>query len=168
MGGPCGSDTSAGHPRCTAAQIKVALERMLDGEPFRADRPWQQIWWGLMNLRLRSGWRIAIWIERDALGVLDSATAPDGRDWIYGCQRDDWTLGPESTVVEPIGLLQSEQRIQLERLLRSARCRPAPQPGPGSWQPTLGQLERISRSRRHRHQNVCEAPMPPAFPANLS
>ncbi len=41
MGGPCGSDTSAGHPRCTAAQIKVALERMLDGEPFRADRPWQ-------------------------------------------------------------------------------------------------------------------------------
>ncbi|MEB3183173.1 MAG: hypothetical protein VKN15_02130 [Cyanobacteriota bacterium] len=157
------SDTRTGHPRCTASEIKAALERLLDGELFRADRSWKQIWWGLMHLQLRSGWRIAIWIERDALGTVDAATSPDGRDWIHGCQRDDWTLGPESKIVEPVALLQPEQRIQLARLLRNARCRPAPEPAPGSWGLTLGQLECIRRPRRPRQRNVSQAapPMPP-------
>jgi hypothetical protein len=142
------------HPRCTAAEAQAAIERLLAGEAFRADRPWRQIWWGVMHLRLRSGWRLGIWIERDALGALHSATAPDGRDWIYGCQRDDWTLGPDSTVAEPIALLQIEQRSRLEQLLRNARCRPAPQPVKESWWPTLRQLERIRRPHRSRQRNV--------------
>ena len=63
---------------------------------------------------------------RDQLGALLWAQAPDGRDWVYGCQRDDWTLGPDSRIVEPVALLEPEQRQHLERRLREAICWPAP------------------------------------------
>jgi len=43
--------------------------------------------------------------------------------WIYGGQRDDWTLGPESRVVTPVELLTDEQREQLRGRLERA---PAP------------------------------------------
>jgi hypothetical protein len=43
--------------------------------------------------------------------------------WIYGGQRDDWTLGPESQVVTPVELLSDAQRDQLRRRLETA---PAP------------------------------------------
>ena len=40
--------------------------------------------------------------------------------WIYGGQRDDWTLGPESRVVTPLELLTEEQRDRLRRRLEMA------------------------------------------------
>ena len=43
--------------------------------------------------------------------------------WIYGGQRDDWTLGPDARVVTPLELLTVEQRAQLRRRLEAA---PAP------------------------------------------
>jgi len=114
------------------------------GEAFLADRPWHEIWWGCMHLDLASGWRLRIVIERDQLGVLLWAMAPDGRDWAYGCQRDDWTLGPDSRIVEPVGLLEPEQRQRLKRMLRMACCWPAPAIQPDqvfpfrSLEPTAG------------------------------
>jgi hypothetical protein len=116
------------HPlsRCCAAEIQQALRALLAGEAFLADRPWSEIWWGRMRLDLASGWQLEIAIERDQLGALLWAQAADGRDWVYGCQRDDWTLGPDSRIVEPVALLEPEQRLQLERLLRQAICWPAP------------------------------------------
>ena len=81
------SAASAGQPRYTAMEIQAAILGLLAGELFWVDRSWRQIWWGVMHLRLCSGLRIAIRIERDALGLVQSATAPDGRTWIYGCQR---------------------------------------------------------------------------------
>jgi len=112
--------------RCSAAEIQQALLTLLTGKAFLADRPWSEIWWGRMRLDLASGWQLEIAIERDLLGAMLRAQAPDGRDWIYGCQRDDWTLGPGSRIVEPVTLLEPEQRQQLERVLREAICWPAP------------------------------------------
>ena len=91
------------HPlsRCCAAEIQQALRALLAGEAFLADRPWSEIWWGRMRLDLASGWQLEIAIERDQLGALLWAQAADGRDWVYGCQRDDWTLGPTAASSSP-------------------------------------------------------------------
>jgi hypothetical protein len=112
--------------RCCAAEIQQALLALLAGEAFLADRPWSEIWWGRIRLDLASGWQLQIAIERDQLGALLWALAPDGRDWEHGCQRDDWTLGPDSQIVEPLGLLTLEQQEQLACLLRTACCWPPP------------------------------------------
>ncbi|MEA5473339.1 hypothetical protein VB716_03795 [Synechococcus sp. CCY9201] len=112
--------------RCCAAEIQQALLALLAGEAFLADRPWSEIWWGRIRLDLASGWQLEIAIDRDQLGALHWAQAPDGRDWVYGCQRDDWTLGPDSRIVEPVALLEPEQRQHLERRLQEAICWPAP------------------------------------------
>ena len=82
--------------------------------------------WQAAAKRTSAGWQLEIAIERDQLGALLWAQAADGRDWVYGCQRDDWTLGPDSRIVEPVALLEPKQRQQLERLLREAICWPAP------------------------------------------
>jgi hypothetical protein len=130
--------------RCCASEIAAALERLSAGEAFLADRPWRQIWWGVMRLDLVSGWGLAIWIERDQLGACHSATAPDGRTWIYGCQRDDWTLGPQARVLDPVAQLPAASRRALEQRLRTACCWPAPlRQGPAALL-SLAQLQRIS------------------------
>ena len=69
------SDQQQHQTRTSAAEIHAAIERLLAGEAFLANRPWSEIWWGLMHLDLFSGWRIAIWIKRHALDVCQSATA---------------------------------------------------------------------------------------------
>lgn len=50
--------------------------------------------------------------------------------WTYGCQRDDWTLGPDSRVVTPLDLLMPEQLQQLQRVLRAAPSVPEQRPIP--------------------------------------
>lgn len=134
--------------RTTAAEIRVAIERLLAGEAFLADRPWSEIWWGLMQLDLVSGWRIAIWIERGDLGAVHAAAAPDGRDWIYGCQRDDWTLGPDAKILEPLGLLSAAQRQALEERLRRANCWPVAEHLHGCWTTPLHELQQRRPPRR--------------------
>lgn len=51
--------------------------------------------------------------------------------WTWGCQRDDWTLGPDSLVITPIELLTVEQHQQLTLALEAA-------PEPWQWAPLLG------------------------------
>jgi hypothetical protein len=126
------------------------LLALLAGEAFLADRPWSEIWWGRMRLDLASGWQLEIAIERDQLGTLLWARAADGRNWEFGCQRDDWTLGPDSRIVEPVALLEPEQRQHLERLLREAICWPAPLLTPA--QATFcGLVEPDARRGKGRH-----------------
>ncbi len=148
MASPEPSDQQGQKSRTSAAEIHAAIERLLAGEAFLADRPWSEIWWGLMHLDLFSGWRIAIWIKRDALEFVQSATAPDGRNWIYGCQRDDWTLGPAARILEPLGLLSPWQRQALEARLRRACCWPAPEHLDGGWMPPLHRLQHPRPRRR--------------------
>ncbi|WP_255143372.1 hypothetical protein [Synechococcus sp. EJ6-Ellesmere] len=142
------SDQQGQQTRTSAAEIHAAIERLLAGEAFLANRPWSEIWWGLMHLDLFSGWRIAIWIKRDALGVCHAASAADGRNWLYGCQRDDWTLGPAARILEPLGLLSPRQRQALEARLRRACCWPAPAHLDGGWMPPLHQLQHPRPRRR--------------------
>lgn len=127
------------------------MQALLAGEAFLADRPWQENWWGHVHLDLARGWQLQIAIERDQLGILLWAMAPDGRDWQYGCQRDDWTLGPDSRIVEPVGLLDLEQRRQLEHLLRTACCWPPPDIAPDLVFP-IETGETSDRSRRRTAQ----------------
>lgn len=143
------------HPliRCCAAEIQQALRALLAEEAFLANRPWSEIWWGRMRLDLASGWQLEIAIERDQLGALLWAQAPDGRDWVYGCQRDDWTLGPDSRIVEPVALLEPEQRQQLERLLREAICWPAPVVT-GGWVVPMGNVKPSRHARRRGRRSV--------------
>jgi hypothetical protein len=147
--------------RCCAAEIQQALLALLTGEAFLADRPWSEIWWGRMRLDLASGWQLEIAIERDQLGALHWAQAPDGRDWVYGCQRDDWTLGPDSRIVEPVALLEPEQRQQLEQLLREAICWPAPVV-PGGWVVPMGDVQ-TSRHYRRRGRRPVHSPVTRAY-----
>lgn len=137
--------------RCCAAEIKIALPALLAGEAFLARRSWDEIWWGRLHIDLASGWQLAIEIERDELGVLLWALAPDGRDWVYGCQRDDWTLGPDSRIVEPLGLLTAAQRLEVESLLRRACCWPPPLVSSDWLLPPEGRLCSY-RQRKQRQQ----------------
>ena len=137
--------------RCCATEIKLALLALLAREAFLARRSWQEIWWGRMHLDLASGWQLAIEIKRDQLGALLWALAPDGRDWVYGCQRDDWTLGPDSRIVEPLELLTAAQRLELAGLLRQACCWPPPLVSSDWLLPPEGRLCSY-RQRRQRQQ----------------
>jgi hypothetical protein len=142
--------------RCCAAEIKIALLALLAGEAFLARRSWQEIWWGRMQLDLASGWQLHFEIEHNQLSALQWARSPDRRDWQYGCQRDDWTLGPDSQIVEPVGLLNPEQRLQLERLLRGALCWPPPLVS-SDWMVPMASVELSGHSRRglrRRRQSV--------------
>jgi hypothetical protein len=143
------------HPlsRCCAAEIQEALRALLAGEAFLADRPWSEIWWGRMRLDLASGWQLEITIDRDQLGALLWARAADGRNWEFGCQRDDWTLGPDSRIVEPVALLDPEQRLQLEQLLRGALCWPPPLVTCG-WVVHMGNVEPSPYARRRGRRSV--------------
>lgn len=145
--------------RCRAEDVAEQLRLVVAGLPFLADRPWQEVGWGRMRIELLSLWRVELLLEPDrtaeadrqvmALTRVDRADAPDGRCWEYGCQRDDWTLGPGSLLVEPLQFLGSEERVALESLLRVARCWPDPLPAaPAAAQaPALVPDQRI-RPRR--------------------
>ena len=146
---PLESAACHGSRRTPAAEIARVLERLLAGEAFLARRRWREIWWGQMHLDLASGWQLQIAIDRDQLGALQSAQAPDGRDWVYGCQRDDWTLGPHSRIVEPVALLSPDQQQALELVLRQAICWPPP-PGSCGWFVPMVDLEPSSQTQRGR------------------
>ncbi len=120
--------------RCRAEEVADQLRLVVAGMPFLAERPWQEVGWGLMRIELLTLWRIALLLKpKGSAGVLDMglawvdrAAAPDGRCWEYGCQRDDWTLGPDSRLVEPLEFLSAEQRLALTEELQHAVCWPEP------------------------------------------
>lgn len=129
--------------RCRAEEVAGQLRLVVAGLPFLADRSWEEVGWGRMRIELLSLWRVELLLEPDRTAIqaqtqnqgrdgeivlsrVDRADAPDGRCWEYGCQRDDWTLGPDSSLVEPLQFLSSEERRALEELLREARCWPEP------------------------------------------
>lgn len=118
-------------PRPTSATVAAALARAADSEPFLADRPAADCWWGLQTVDTVTGWQLAFWWVRGELGPLHRAIDPAGLEWIHGCARwPDWSAGPEAVVLDPIQhLLTDHQRQQLEARLRAARCwPPAPMP----------------------------------------
>jgi hypothetical protein len=147
--------------RCSAEEVAEQLRLVVRGLPFLADRGWQAVGWGRMRIELLSLWRVELLLEPDhtaraasgswvdlALSRVDRADAPDGRCWDDGCQRDDWTLGPDSRLVEPLQFLSAEERLALEVLLREARC--WPEPIAHESQAAQGVLEERIRPKRRR------------------
>jgi hypothetical protein len=121
--------------RCRAEEVTAQLRLVLAGMPFLEERPWQEVGWGRMRIELLSLWRIELLLEPVGgpgpgrtlqLSQVARASTPDGRCWVYGCQRDDWTLGPESRVVEPLQFLSGQERQALMVILQRAVCWPDP------------------------------------------
>lgn len=112
-------------PSPPAAIVLAGLLRLIASglEPIDAE-PWGP---GVrVSIATRSGWWLIIRGDDDGQPVeLLHAQAPSllVPAWIYGGQRDDWTLGPESRVITPVELLTEAQRDQLRRRLEMA---PAP------------------------------------------
>ncbi len=80
----------------------------------------------LISVTTASGWWLTLQIDGNGEPVeLRYAQAPSllVPPWTYGCQRDDWTLGPESRVITPVELLTTEQRQCLQRRLKRAPVR---------------------------------------------
>lgn len=155
--------------RCRAEEVAEQLRLVVAGLPFLAERSWDEVGWGRMRIELLSLWRVELLLEPDrtaaadrqvmAMSRVDRADAPDGRCWEYGCQRDDWTLGPDSSLVEPLQFLSSDERIALEELLRDARCWPEPV----STEPLAAVValkERIRPKRRRRTSKRSRAEKP--------
>lgn len=146
--------------RCRAEEVAEQLRLVVAGLPFLADRSWDEVGWGRMRIELLSLWRVELVLEPDpveaadrqvmSLSRVDRADAPDGRCWEYGCQRDDWTLGPDSRLVETLQFLSGEERSALESLLREACCWPDPLPAnPAAAQAPALVLDERMRPRRH-------------------
>jgi hypothetical protein len=78
---------------------------------------------GTIGVATGSGWWLVLRSDDRGLPVeLITAQAPSRLvpPWLYGGQRDDWTLGPDARVVTPVDLLTVEQRAQLQRRLERA------------------------------------------------
>ena len=172
--------------RCRAEEVADQLRLVVAGMPFLADRAWDEVGWGLMRIELLTLWRMALLLKpRVSAGGLDMglvwvdrAAAPDGRCWEYGCQRDDWTLGPDSRLVDPLEFLSAEQRLALTEELRHAVCWPEPlaaKPATaGEHAPPLVLPDRIRirrpprRSAQRRQKPQPHDPYPIMFPSGLS
>ena len=131
--------------------------------------------WGRLGIELLSLWRIELLLEPDrtttaapgspqkiVVSRVERAAAPDSRCWVYGCQRDDWTLGPDSRLVEPLEFLSGQERQALMEILQQATCWPEPfaanratawalAPAPALPEP-IGRRGERGASHRERHR----------------
>lgn len=121
-------------PRPSRKELAEALASMLTGEPFTVNRsiapPCVQF------VKLASGWRLAVWwlsgTPEGSLGPLAAARSPDGRRWVFGCDRwPDWDSAEQALVLDPLQhLITPLERASLEELLRSAVPVKRPEPAP--------------------------------------
>lgn len=117
--------------RCRAEEVADQLRLVQAGLPFLAERPWQEVGRGRMRIELLNLWLIELLLgpgddQQLQMTLVDRAAAPDGRCWLYGCQRDDWSLGPDSRIVEPLQFLNNQERQALQKKLQQAVCWPEP------------------------------------------
>ena len=156
--------------RCRAEEVAEQLRLVVRGLPFLADRIWGELGWGRIRIELLTLWRVELLLEPCGAATCGKATVtsgsssevvlskvtwsgtPDGRCWVYGCQRDDWTLGPASQVVEPLQFLSAEGRSALEVLLRRASC--WPEPISAEPQAPVVVLEERIRPKRRRQRRA--------------
>jgi hypothetical protein len=109
--------------RCRAAEVMQKLRLIAAGvADFKLAAP---VGWNTGALLKVDGWIIQLVQRGDELLLTHRATAPDGRQWVYGCERDDWSLGPESTIVDPLLLLEEDER---QALLEVLQQQAAPEP----------------------------------------
>ena len=109
--------------RCCAAEVMQQLRLIAAGvADFKLAAP---VGWNTGALLKVDGWVIQLVQDGDSLALTHRAAAPDGRQWVYGCERDDWSLGPDSTIVDPLLLLEEAER---QALLEVLQQQAAPEP----------------------------------------
>lgn len=102
--------------RCCAVEVMQQLRLIAAGvADFKLAAP---VGWGIGALLKVDGWIIQLAGLDEDLVLTHRATAPDGRCWAYGCERDDWSLGPDSTIVDPLLLLDQDERQALIEVLQ--------------------------------------------------
>ncbi|MEB3353130.1 MAG: hypothetical protein VKM34_02700 [Cyanobacteriota bacterium] len=107
--------------RCHAAEVMQQLRLIAAGvADFKLAAP---VGWNTGALLKVDGWVIQLVQDGEALALTHRAVAPDGRQWAYGCERDDWSLGPDSRIIDPLGLMAADEREQLLEVLQQ---QPAP------------------------------------------
>ena len=100
--------------RCRAEEVAGQLHLVVAGLPFLAERSWQEVGWGRLGIELLSLWRIELLLEPDrttaaapgspqniVVSRVERAAAPDGRCWVYGCQRETGRWGPTAVWLSP-------------------------------------------------------------------
>lgn len=109
--------------RCCAAEVMQMLRLIAAGvAEFKLAA---SVGWNTGALLKVDGWIIQLAQHGDELVLTHRAAAPDGRQWVYGCERDDWTLGPDSTIIDPLLLLDQDERQALAEVLQQ-QAAPAP------------------------------------------
>lgn len=89
----------------------------------RALQPWPDVLVGRPTFVVgRKGERWVMVLETDEgeLRRVLRFMAPDCSSWEWGCERDDWTLGPDSVVVDPLGMIEADTAAALVEALRCA------------------------------------------------
>lgn len=112
-------------PRPVSGVVVAGLLRLIaaglepiDTEPYGPHR--------LLSVATASGWWLMVQIDGDGQPAAVHHAQPPSMlvpPWTWGCERDDWTLGPDSRVVTPVQRLTAEQRVMLrERLETAPQC----------------------------------------------
>lgn len=102
--------------RCHANEVMQQLRLIAAGvADFKLAAP---VGWNTGALLKVDGWVIQLVQDGEQLALTHRAAAPDGRQWVYGCERDDWSLGPDSTIVDPLLLLEEAERQALLEVLQ--------------------------------------------------
>jgi hypothetical protein len=116
-----------GVPRCTAAAVAGILRDVIS-RPHRlvlftdAPPPGTGSVWAEFGV-----WRLLLsWVNGQL--TVQRASCPEALrpcTWSWGCERDDWTLGPGSRVIEPVALLTPAERERLVEAIAAAEVEPS-------------------------------------------
>ena len=129
--------------RCDAAEISVVLAAAAQPDSkLLLDQPMDHLVSGPVRFTTAELWRIALWCSHGELVQTLEVTAPDGRRWVYGCQRE-WAV--DGAVIDPLMLLSFKQLFALTDRIRNAMSWPEPE-----WETrsTLPDFEAIAERRR--------------------
>lgn len=134
--------------RCCAAEVMQQLRLLAAGViDCRVAAPLE--YGGGITFKV-DGWIIHLVLDGDALAFTHRADAADGRCWVYGCERDDWSLGPDSTIVDPLLLLEQQERDDLLEVLKAQPARALVGVMPMTASQPAAQAAVVAAKRRHR------------------
>jgi hypothetical protein len=101
---------------------------------------------------LANGWRLALMVEQGRPTSCLFATGPGGESWEHGCQRNDWTLGPDSVLIDPLQLLTADEQLRLADRLRTLPQPPGLPYCPIYLGPAMDQVAEEQQAKRKRRK----------------
>lgn len=149
------SDPSIRPARCWARDVAIALRLVaLEVVSVQLLAEWPVCGYG-EALISTDGWQVALDVRGGMLERVARAVGPGPCTWSHGCERDDWTRGPDSVLVEPLSLLSTLERDALQCVVYRAEL---VQPPAGVWCPIYvgppAKTERSPPAKRRRKPSV--------------